>query len=337
MERIVGYSINELVYGGIIKILASGREVSPRGEKTLEITHVCFELTNVDNCFLFMPKRGNNTAACVAEILWVMAGRNDLNYLKDFLPNCLLFSDNPDSDNPIWRAGYGIRLRRYGGFLDQIKYVVDCLKRDPYSRQAVISIWNPIEDCYTTSKDIPCNNWLHFLVRDGKLDCSVAIRSNDLIWGFSAINVQEWVFLMKLIAASIGVQTGELIVFSDSLHVYERHFEKINEIIKNRIDFPYSKYEFYDFDFEYGNTFDRYLTEYFYMVEAAKNGIPIDHYLDLVSETLLPFFLLPCMYLYKKRDMKEYAISLMKSIPSDHIMYPTAELMLGLKTFQDFI
>lgn len=176
---------------GLNELLTDGERLTVRGSDILELrNHVSVLRRPRERCIV-TPKRQNNIFATVAETAWVMAGRNDLAYLTHYLPRAGDFSD----DGLTWRAGYGPRLRNWYG-TDQLKEVVRLLRAEPSSRRAVMAIFDPAID-YQSSKDIPCNNWLDWLVRGGKLHLGIALRSNDAVWGFSGINSFEWVYCRK--------------------------------------------------------------------------------------------------------------------------------------------
>src|SRR5690606_16440201 len=118
----------------------------------------------------------------------------------------------------------------FGTFIvDQLAHVVDLLRVDPLTRRAVISIYDPAIDV-ADGKDIPCNNWLHFLSRNGKLDLHVATRSNDLIWGWSGINAFEWSALQEVVAGLLGIHVGSLNFSIGSLHIYDRHWKRAEQL-----------------------------------------------------------------------------------------------------------
>ena len=156
---------------GILKnLMETGNAVSSRqGEKTTELIHQSFTLTHPLEREILNPFRKASLPAQIAETMWVLAGRNDVEWLSNYLPRAAEFSD----DGKVWRAGYGPRLRMWDApgqgqhnVVDQVQQVIDLLQGDPETRRAVISLWDPEQD-WTNSKDIPCNNWLHFLARDG--------------------------------------------------------------------------------------------------------------------------------------------------------------------------
>lgn len=214
------------------RLRADGSEVGSRlGERTQELLHQQTILTKPWQREVLVPHRGANIAAQIAETMWVLSGRNDIEWLSHYLPRAADFSD----DGVTWRGGYGPRLRRWRGYdgdqfeIDQIRHVVDLLSQDRSSRRAVVSIYDPAVD-HAPGKDIPCNDFLSFISRTGRLDLSVFVRSNDLIWGWSGINAFEWSVLQEIVAGILGVQVGSLVFNTTSLHVYDRHWEKARKI-----------------------------------------------------------------------------------------------------------
>ena len=224
-------------------VMEYGKEVRPRGVLTKELRPYLMKIEDPTARTLLYPKRGNNPFHALAETMWILADRNDIEWLSKFLPRAKDFSD----DGKTWRAGYGPRIRAYEGiddnnhavYVDQINYIIECLKKDPESRQATIIIWNPAKECtIKESKDYACNQRLHFVIRDNKLECEAVARSTDAIWGYSSINVYEWTVLQEMIAKALKVQAGPFYFYSSSMHIYERHFEKAEKLIDSYIKLP---------------------------------------------------------------------------------------------------
>lgn len=224
-------------------LIKRGDEVGSRqGDRTVEMTHVNIELAEPWRREILVPGRKASLPAQIAETMWILSGRNDISWLQNYLPRAAEFSD----DGTTWRGGYGPRLRSWVGLqhkmeggeevsgtfiVDQLAHVVDLLRNDPTTRRAVISIYDPAVDV-EGGKDVPCNNWLHFLSRHGKLDLHVATRSNDLIWGWSGINAFEWSALQEIVAGLLGIQVGTLNFSIGSLHIYDRHWQKADRLRK---------------------------------------------------------------------------------------------------------
>lgn len=218
----VSYAFVELLK----KIKYEGKLVKPRGFLSKEILSQKIVIEYPSERCVVIPYRFNNIFATVAETFWVIAGRNDLDFLSYYLPRAINFSDN----GKTWRAAYGPRIRNWRGRVDQVKEVFRVLKNKD-SKRAVISIFDPELDYDQTSKDIPCNNWIQFLSRDRKLHMNVTLRANDLFWGFSGINTFEWSVLLELMTYWLRLEKGTLTFFVGSLHYYERHFQQVDNIL----------------------------------------------------------------------------------------------------------
>lgn len=211
---------------GLQEVLHSGQRLVVRGSEVMELRNHLTVIENPLERCIISPKRNNNIFATIAETAWVMAGRDDLAYLSHYLPRAAEFSD----DGKTWRAAYGPRLRNWHG-VDQVKRCIPLFQKDLYTRRAVMAIFDPAID-YQDGKDIPCNNWLHWLVRDNRLNLSVSLRSNDAIWGFSGINSFEWSVLQEMLAHWIGVEVGDVTFFAGSFHVYMRHHDRAMTIVR---------------------------------------------------------------------------------------------------------
>lgn len=222
--------VEQAFLGELRAVVDSGDPVEVRGERTRELRARLVEVSDARSRYLILPHRNNNVFASIAESMWVIAGRNDLSFLSAYLERAIDFSD----DGVTWRAGYGPRLRNWNG-VDQLAEIVKILRQDPLSRRAVASIYDPDRD-FVASRDIPCNNWLHFLIRDGHLDLHVAARSTDVWWGFSGINAFEWTFLLEVMARWLKCSPGRLVFFSSSLHLYERHFDRASRLLASQPD-----------------------------------------------------------------------------------------------------
>lgn len=209
-------------------VMKNGNLVKSRNGDTKELPMVQFHVMNPLDRYITVPGRAVHIPAQIYETMWVLSGSNDISVLKEYLPKAPDFSD----DGVTWRAGYGPRLRSFGtNRVDQLKKVVDLLREDPNTRQAVISIFDGNID-HTVSKDIPCNNWLHFINRGGKLNLHVATRSNDIMWGWSGINNFEWSVLLEIVAYLTDLNVGPITYSISSIHVYDRHFNKAQRIIE---------------------------------------------------------------------------------------------------------
>ena len=221
-----------------------------------------FKITEPTARLVTIPERKWNAALPYAESLWLASGRNDMSFITHYLQRMRDFSD----DGFIMRAGYGPRLRffspnvedyaEYGKTMkhksftvDQFRYVVECFKKDVNTRRAVINIDDTIKDefdvdgCLKKTKDIPCTRLLHFTKNaiTGKLDLTVFMRSNDMLWGASAVNVFNFTFIQEYFAAILGMEIGSYYHIANNFHYYEDKRSMLESIAKvsDYSDVPY--------------------------------------------------------------------------------------------------
>jgi thymidylate synthase len=214
------------------RILDKGDEVGSRNGRVKEFLNTQIVLTDPQRREITTANRHANVFAQIAETMWVLSGRNDIEWLSAYLPRAKDYSD----DGRVWRGGYGPRIRHYdkhwqgvahgdSNHIDQLAHVVNLLREDPLSRRAVIAIYDPGADT-KPGKDIPCNDFLQFQSRLGALHLTVTVRSNDLMWGWSGINAFEWSTLQEIVASMLGITVGTLTFNIGSLHLYDQHWNK---------------------------------------------------------------------------------------------------------------
>ncbi len=123
---------------------------------------------------------------------------------------------------------YGERLNAWGdGEIDQIEYVVRKLKENVHSRRAVATTWDPRVD--PNHDEVPCLNHFVFMERDGLLDLSVMIRSNDMYGAWPA-NVYAIGELLRDVAGKTGLRTGHLTTVSVNAHIYEHDWSRAAQL-----------------------------------------------------------------------------------------------------------
>lgn len=146
-------------------------------------------------------------------------------------------SGNPNADEiakraKIWQmcqdengcvnSNYGYQWNR-GINISQLDYVVNELNSNPNSRRAVISIYDGKES-HLYSKDTPCTLAINFFIEEDKLEISVFMRSNDLVFGFCN---DQYCFsnLQKMIADKLNISIGGYYHFATNMHIYQRHWD----------------------------------------------------------------------------------------------------------------
>lgn len=192
-------------------IYAEGRETTSRNGPVLTIdTPVGVTYRSPKQRFVLSQNRKQNPFFLVMEALWIMSGRNDVNWLCRFNENMRQYSD----DGETFHGAYGKRLG------DQLGRVILHLLENPDSRRAVAQIWSRELDLGTRSADLPCNMLLVFAIRDGRLFLTVYNRSNDLVWGMCNANAVQFSVIQEYVAAGLGLPTGEYTQVTNNLHLY---------------------------------------------------------------------------------------------------------------------
>jgi thymidylate synthase len=206
-------------------------ESSPRGMKTRERLSTTLVLTNPRARVIASAARGVDYSFAAAEFLWYWEGREDLEFLTPYNKRIAEFSN----DGRTLNSAYGKRIFDRPSRNSQWVKVVDELVMNPDSRRAVLEVFRH-EDLWDGNKDVPCTLSLQFFIRDGLLNLHVVMRSNDVFWGlpydaFSFTLLQECM-LLALRDAGLSIELGTYTHTVGSLHVYERHFKKVEEILE---------------------------------------------------------------------------------------------------------
>lgn len=205
----------------IATVFREGQAVSQqsRSGMTHEILHAAISITDPRQRWIVSRSPGLNPAFAIAEVVWIVRGRNDAKFLNYFNSGLPRFAGN----TPTYHGAYGHRLRNRHG-VDQLERAFEVLRADSNSRQVALQIWDaasdlPASDGTPAAPDIPCNVASLLKVRNDQLEWTQVIRSNDLFRGMP-YNVVQFTCLQEVIAGWLGIEPGSYNQFSDSLHVY---------------------------------------------------------------------------------------------------------------------
>ncbi len=266
-------NVEAALVGEAALIVERGRTVTVRGATTRELLARTFTITDPLQRVVALPHRHNHLAATIVDTLWVLSGRNDIAAITPYLPRAPQYSEDGTTWQGgygprlrHWRGtdqlDYVRRVlladphtRRavislYDPAADSIlgldaettpatpgrdTHAMQTTRADLRNARARSDVpRGASSDAQLDVRlDVPCNNWLHFLMRDGRLDMFVVARSNDLIWGFSGINAFQWSVLHELMARWVGASVGRQHWAVSSMHVYERHLERARRIVAN--------------------------------------------------------------------------------------------------------
>lgn len=229
MRVIKARSVNEAFHAGAMHLAVFGKESDSRvGPVLVSPTPVITVYDRPRNRVLLGPRRDANPFFHLFESLWMLAGRNDLEFPMTFVSTFGKFSDDGET---LWGA-YGHRWRNWFGF-DQLLELTKALKDDPGTRRAVLQMWSAcavdedgevvqtdLERGATGGKDVPCNLSAVFDTLDGRLNMTVFCRSNDMVLGAYGANAVHFSILLEWVAAASGLPMGVYRQFSNNFHAY---------------------------------------------------------------------------------------------------------------------
>ena len=215
-----GKTVND-VWGQAFEALSeqakAGYEAGSRdGVVVGEICDAVFCVTDPTRNIVSNPIRKMPMRYAVGELAWYLSGSNRVSDIAPFAKKWEEISDDGVHNN----SAYGWRIHDKFDF-DQWEYAKRLLQEDPSSRQAVIHIKDADN---RPTKDTPCTVYLQFLLRDGKLNLSTHMRSND-IWMGVPYDMFSFTFLQMKMAMELGVEIGQYTHYAGSLHIYARDYQ----------------------------------------------------------------------------------------------------------------
>ena len=243
--------------------------------------------------------------AIIHELIWFVRGDSNLKYLADnnvhiwdeWPFKAYLIRNNipvPATGSEEWNTGikefiekiktdeafakdygnlgpiYGYQWRNWptpnGGHIDQLKNVIEQIRKTPDSRRMIVSAWNVADiDEMAKAGLPPCHCLFQFYVADGKLSCQLYQRSCDTFLGVP-FNIASYSLLTMMIAQITGLKPGEFVWTGGDVHLYSNHVEqaktqlarandirpmptmKINPDVKNIEDFKIDGFELVDYN-----------------------------------------------------------------------------------------
>ncbi len=198
----------------------------------------------------------------VHELLWFIAGDTNIRYLKE--NGVSIWDEWADANGELgpvygkqWRSWEGADGRTH----DQLKDLLNEIRRNPDSRRLVLSAWNPAD--LDKMALAPCHCLFQFWVADGRLSCQLYQRSADCFLGVP-FNIASYALLTHLVAHVSGLQAGEFVHTFGDAHLYLNHLEqtrlqlsrepralptlRLNPNVRSLFDFTYDDIVFENYD-----------------------------------------------------------------------------------------
>ena len=175
----------------------------------------------------------------VNELIWFLNGDTNTAWLRE---NGVSIWDEWATEAGDLGPLYGAQWRRWptrdGGSVDQLAYVLDCLRNRPESRRILFHGWNveylpdetlsPQENVQAGRMALPpCHLLYQFYVQDGRLSALLFIRSSDTFLGLP-FNIASVALLTHMLAQQADLGVADIVISLGDAHIYSNHSEQVN-------------------------------------------------------------------------------------------------------------
>jgi thymidylate synthase len=213
-------------YLDLVKLVMENgvRKPSRTGVDTISY-FAAFYRVDLSKGFPLLTTKRMQWKSLLHEVLWYLSGEDHIRNLRQHTKIWDAWADEEGNLETAygyyWRKFPSAQKNKEGKWevheVDQIKYVIDQLKKNPYSRRLVVTAWEPGNA--TTSKLPPCHYSFAFNVSGGKLNCHLTQRSGDIALGIP-FNLAAYSMLTQIIAQETNLELGFFAHTIIDAHIY---------------------------------------------------------------------------------------------------------------------
>lgn len=205
---------------------------APRGEKIKEVINVSIEIDNPLLNLYFNEERSSPTKYICAELVWYFSGQKSVDWISKYAKMWNYLQDDNGNVNSAYGNLIFTEKNEYG--YSQYQWALDSLKKDKDTRQAFLH-FNKEKHQYNGNKDQVCTMYGIFHIRNNKLNFTVSMRSNDVIYGlmtdFAFFSVLQQQMHRHLLKYYPELELGTYTHISNSMHLYEKHFQLVEKML----------------------------------------------------------------------------------------------------------
>jgi thymidylate synthase len=178
--------------------------------------------------FPLLTTKKLHVRSIVHELLWFLRGDANIAYLHEH--GVTIWDEWADEKGELGPI-YGKQWRSWaspdGGSIDQIAWLVEEIKRNPYSRRLIVSAWNPADLNKMALAPCHCLFQFHVALIEGKklLSCQLYQRSADVFLGVP-FNIASYALLTHMVAQATGCIPGDFVHTFGDAHLYVDHLEQ---------------------------------------------------------------------------------------------------------------
>ena len=246
----------------LTEVLRNGaRKTDRTGTGTLSVfgRQLRFDLAD---SFPLLTTKKLHTKSILIELLWFLRGDTNIKWLQE---RGVTIWDEWADENGNLGPVYGYQWRHWrtpdGREIDQIKDLIQSIRKKPDSRRHIVSAWNPADVDKMALP--PCHALFQFYVANGKLSCQMYQRSADLFLGVP-FNIASYAALTLMVAQVTDLKPGDFVLTLGDAHIYLNHLEqvreqltrsprpfpklKLNPAVKELLDFRYEDFTLESYD-----------------------------------------------------------------------------------------
>jgi len=206
------------------RVLAEGTKKEDRtGTGTLSVFGHQMRF-NLNDGFPMVTTKKIHMKSIVHELLWFLQGDSNIKYLKD--NGVSIWNEWADENGDLGPV-YGVQWRSWkthdGRTIDQIKNLIEMIKKNPDSRRLIVSAWN-VSDVDKMALP-PCHTLFQFYVANNKLSCQLYQRSADIFLGVP-FNIASYALLTMMVAQVCNLGLGDFVHTMGDAHLYSNHIEQ---------------------------------------------------------------------------------------------------------------
>jgi thymidylate synthase len=202
-------------YNDLLENLMLGDKVND----TLELTNVVLNIEKPSLEVIHFPYRKISENYLISELKWYWSADNSVETIGKAAKLWYNITDDGQTSN----SAYGYILHKKYNY-DQLQNVLEVLKNDINSRRAILNISDPQLNKFTT-KDLQCTIAIQFLVRNNKLNMTVYMRSNDIVYGLPYDSIY-FMSIQDYLANKLNIKIGSYVHHATSMHLYKKDIDK---------------------------------------------------------------------------------------------------------------
>ncbi len=187
---------------------------------------------DLNDGFPLVTTKKCHVRSIIHELLWFLRGDTNIEYLhQNGVSIWDEWADSQGNLGPIYGHQWRAWTAADGKSVDQLRQIIEQIKKTPDSRRMVVSAWN-VGDL-PKMRLMPCHVLFQFYVADNRLSCQLYQRSADIFLGIP-FNIASYALLTIMIAQVCNLIPGDFVHTLGDAHLYSNHIEQAREQLSRK-------------------------------------------------------------------------------------------------------